>query len=135
MTRRGTILVWEPCFGSASFPCENAFEKCTTKTELFNGKRYTKRYKKFSYTLNCTLKCPSTFPYSYGLIHHLVFEKNYFIWTNNIFYSLRNQKWDKTNSWSLKYIENKYEVTLDFFANFAYVSSYLDLKDFAWKRG
>ena len=54
--------------------------------------------------------------------------------TNNIFYSLRNQKWDKTNSWSLKYIKNKYEVTLNSFANFAYVSSYLYLKDFAWKR-
>ena len=53
---------------------------------------------------------------------------------NNIFYSLRNQKWDKTNSWSLKYIENKYEVKLDSFANFAYVCSYLHLKDFAWKR-
>ena len=51
--------------------------------------------------------------------------------TNNIFYSLRNQKWDKINSWSLKYIENEYEVTSDSFANFAYVSN---LKDFAWKR-
>ena len=44
--------------------------------------------------------------------------------TNNI-YSLGNQKWDKTNSWSLKYIESKYELRLDSFANFAYVSSYL----------
>ena len=32
--------------------------------------------------------------------------------TNNIFYSLRNQKWDKTNDWSLEYIENNYQVTL-----------------------
>ena len=54
--------------------------------------------------------------------------------TKNIFYSLRNQKWDKTNSWSLKYIENKYEVTLDSFANFADVSSCLHLEGFAWKR-
>ena len=54
--------------------------------------------------------------------------------TNNIFYSLGNEKWGETNSWSLKYIENKYEVTRDSFANFAYVSSYLHLKDFAWKR-
>ena len=28
-------------FGSASFPCQNASENCTTKTELFNVKRYT----------------------------------------------------------------------------------------------
>ena len=26
----------------ASFPCQNAFEKCTTKTELWNGKTYFK---------------------------------------------------------------------------------------------
>ena len=33
--------------------------------------------------------------------------------TNNIFYNLGNQKWDKTNNWSWKYIKNKYKVTLD----------------------
>ena len=33
-----------------------------------------------------------------------------------------------------KNIENRYEVTLDSFPSFAYVSSYLNLKDFAWKR-
>ena len=30
-------------FGNASFLCENAFEKFSTKTELFNGKRYIKK--------------------------------------------------------------------------------------------
>ena len=25
------------------FPCQNAFEKCTTKTELRNGKSYIKK--------------------------------------------------------------------------------------------
>ena len=29
--------------GNASFPCQNAFKNCTTKTELFNGKRYIKK--------------------------------------------------------------------------------------------
>ena len=29
-------------FGNASFPCQNAFEKCTTKTRLCNGKSYIK---------------------------------------------------------------------------------------------
>ena len=51
--------------------------------------------------------------------------------TNNILYSLGDQKWDETNSWSLKYIQNEYQVTLDSFVNFTYVSSYLHLKDFA----
>ena len=43
MTRRGAILFKEPCFASASFPCQNAFEKSFTKTEVFNGKRYTEK--------------------------------------------------------------------------------------------
>ena len=40
----------------------------------------------------------------------------------------------QNNSWFLKYIENKYEVTSDSFTNFAYVGSYLHLNDFAWKQ-
>ena len=54
--------------------------------------------------------------------------------TNNIFYSLGNQIWHKTNDIFWKYIKNKDEVTLDSFRNFAYVSSHLHLKSFAWKR-
>ena len=30
-------------FGNASFPCQNAFEKCTTKTELCNPKKCIKK--------------------------------------------------------------------------------------------
>ena len=30
-------------FGNASFPCQNAFEKCTTKTGLCNCKSYIKK--------------------------------------------------------------------------------------------
>ena len=30
-------------FGNASFSCQNAFEKCTAKTELCNGKNYIKK--------------------------------------------------------------------------------------------
>ena len=33
----------ESPFRNASFRCQNAFEKCTTKTELCNGKRYIKK--------------------------------------------------------------------------------------------
>ena len=29
------------------------------------------------YTLNCSHKCPCTFPHSYELLRHLVFEKNH----------------------------------------------------------
>ena len=32
-----------------------------------------------SYTLNCSHKCPCTFPHSYALLRRLVFEKNHFM--------------------------------------------------------
>ena len=60
--------------------------------------------------------------------------KALFCKTNNIFYSLKNGIWDKTKAWFWKYIQNKGKVTLESFRNFAYVSSYLHLKSFAWKR-
>ena len=41
-------------FGNALFPRQNAFEKCTTKTELLLAKATWK-----SYTLDCSCKCPS----------------------------------------------------------------------------
>ena len=45
----------------ATFPCQNAFEKCIITTELCNGKAISK-----SYTLYCSCKCPCMFPYSYA---------------------------------------------------------------------
>ena len=74
MTRRGAIFVEEPCFASASFPCQNVFKKCTTKTEVLMEKGIQKNY-----TLNCSHKCSCTFPHSYALLRHLVFEKNHFM--------------------------------------------------------
>ena len=68
-----------------------------------------------SYTLNCSHKCPSTFPHSYALLRHLISRKTILFETNKIFYSLGNQNCDKTNNWSEKYIKNKYAVTLKFF--------------------
>ena len=53
--------------------------------------------------------------------------------TNNIFYSLGNCICHKSNSIFWMYSKNNGEVTLDSFRNFAYVSSYLRLKCFAWK--
>ena len=47
-------------FGNVLFPCQNAFEKCTTKTELCNGKSC------ISYTLDCSCKLPCMFPHSYA---------------------------------------------------------------------
>ena len=32
-----------------------------------------------SYTLNCSHKCPDTFPHSYALLRRLIFEKNDFM--------------------------------------------------------
>ena len=43
ITRRGTISFWELTFGNASFPCQNAFEKCTKQTEPCNRKSYIKK--------------------------------------------------------------------------------------------
>ena len=60
--------------------------------------------------------------------------KTLFSKTTNIFYSLENRIWDKTKQWFWKYIKNKGKVTLESFRNFAYVNSYLHLKNFAWKR-
>ena len=54
--------------------------------------------------------------------------------TNNIFYSQEYQVWHKDDNRFWKVIENKGEVTVDGFRNFPYVSSYLRLKTFAWKR-
>ena len=82
------------------------------------------------YTLTCSLKCPCAFLHSYALLRHLVFKKNHFIWNKQHFLQPREPKMRHINSWSLEYIENKYQVTSDSFVNFAYVSSYLHLKDF-----
>ena len=119
--------------------CLLPMRKCVWKVHHENWtfqwqKVHKKIYKKFTYTLIV----PSNALAHFRIVTHCYttsFSRKIILYeTNNIFYSLRNQKGDKTNSWSLKYIENKYEVTIDFFANFAYVSSYLDLKDFARKR-
>ena len=107
--------------------------KCVWKV---HHKKWTfwwqKVYKK--YTLNCSQNALARFRIVTHCYAASFLRKTILCETNNIFYSLGNQKLDKTNSWSLKYIVNKYEVTLDSFPNFAYVSSYFHLKDFAWKR-
>ena len=41
--RRRNNLIQELPFGNVSFPCQNAFKKCTTKTKIFNGKSYIKK--------------------------------------------------------------------------------------------
>ena len=38
--RNNFILI--TTFGNASFPCQNSFENCTTKTELCHGESYIK---------------------------------------------------------------------------------------------
>ena len=51
-----------------------------------------------SNAINCSHKCPCTFPHSYALLRRLVLRKTILYETYNIFYSLGNQKLDKTNS-------------------------------------
>ena len=60
--------------GNDSFPCQNVFEKYTTKTELCNGTSLSK-----SYILGCSCKYLYMFPHSYAKKHCLVFDKNYFM--------------------------------------------------------
>ena len=44
------------------------------------------------YKLNCSRKCPCTFPHSYALLRHLVFEKNHFIRNKQHFLEPREPK-------------------------------------------
>ena len=55
--------------------------------------------------------------------------------TNNILLRKYYWKLGKMNARFWNNIWNKSKVTLDSFRNFAYVSSYLHLKSFAWKKG
>ena len=48
-------------FRNASFPCQNEFEKCTTKTGICNWRAISK-----SYTLDCSRKFPCAFTHSYA---------------------------------------------------------------------
>ena len=41
--KKEIILFEKLLFGNALFPCQNAFEKWTTKTQLYNGKSYIKK--------------------------------------------------------------------------------------------
>ena len=63
-----------------------------------------------SYTLDCSCKCPCTFPHSYA---DSFLQKIVLCETNNIFYSVENLVWHKVNDIFSKYIKNKGEVTLD----------------------
>ena len=52
-------FILSAAFGNASFPCQNAFENCATKTELCTVKAIKK-----TYTLDCSCKFPCTFPHN-----------------------------------------------------------------------
>ena len=36
-------LILTTTFGNTSFPCQNVFKNCTTKTKLFNGKSHVRK--------------------------------------------------------------------------------------------
>ena len=44
------------------------------------------------YKLNCSLKCPCTFPRSYAFLRHLLFGKNHFMWNKQHFLLPRESK-------------------------------------------
>ena len=109
------IGTWSSCqknlFSTISYLCQNFIWHMITLRVLARFRIVTRRYSaSFSQKLNL---CEA----------------------NNIFYSQGNYISDKMNDILWKYIKNKCNVSLDSFCNFAYVSTYLCLKSFAWKRG
>ena len=115
------------------YKCLFSMPKCVWKVHhknwSFQWQKYTKKlYAKYSH------KCPRTFPHSYVLLRCLVpLEKPFYVklTTFSTAYGAKNET--KLIA-DLKSTSKKYEVTLESFPNFAYVSSYLHLKHFAWKR-
>ena len=85
---RRTIL----SFGNALLPCQSASEKCSTKTDICNGKSYIKN-------LYTRLELQ--------MLVNILFSKNYW-------------KLGKVNARFWKNIENIGKVTWDSFQNFAY---------------
>ena len=74
-------------------PISNAFEKCTTKTELCNGKGSIKSYK-----LDCSCKRPCTFPHSYARNKASFLIKTTLYETNNTLFSKNYWKLGKMNA-------------------------------------
>ena len=71
--------------GNASFPCQNAFKKCTTKTELCNSESYIKKlYSRLQ------VQCR----HNYAQYNSLVFDKT-LCETNNIFLARTVQNQEK----------------------------------------
>ena len=64
----------------------------------------------------------------------LFLRKKYFKGNKHHFLQPRDANMKQKQQLILKVYQKKYEVPFDSFANFANVSSYLHLKDFAWKR-
>ena len=91
MTSRGTILVYvlEVPLSHAKMRLKSAPQK----VNFLMAQNIPKIY-----MLNCSHKCPCTFPHSYTLQAASFLRKTILCETDNIFYSLGNQKLDKTNS-------------------------------------
>ena len=91
-------------FWKASFSFWNAREKCTTNSGLFNGKRFTKKALHWIVATNALAR------------FHIV---------THCYATSFSKKKSKVNMRS-----RKYEVTLNSFANFPYVSSFFPFKRF-----
>ena len=79
MTRRGTILV-----KNHVLEVRPSHAKMRLNTPQKLNFLMAKGIQK-CYTLNCSHKCPCTFPHSYALLRHLIFKKTILCETNNIF--------------------------------------------------
>ena len=73
------------------------------------------------------------FPHSYAWLRSLFLDKTHLCETSNIFYLVKYDFSQKTGDVIWKFIKNKGYLTVNTFPNYAYASSYFDLKSFAWK--
>ena len=81
-------------FGNAFFPCQNAFEKCTTKTKLCNRESYIKKlYTRFAAgnARTCSRIVTRSTTVSFSI-------KITLCETNNIAFSKNYSKLGKTNA-------------------------------------
>ena len=115
-------------FENASFQCQNGFEKCTTKTELCDGKSYIEKL----YT-RLQLQMPLHVSAQLSIVTQPCFQQEPLYVKLTTFFlakTIEHQAKRTLDSES----RFKIKVTLDNFRKFANISSHSHLKSFAWKR-
>ena len=87
MTKTGTIFIKNHVLEVPLFHAKMRLKSALQK-EVF---LLTKSIQK-SYTLNCSHKCPCTFPHSHAVLRCLFFKKNHLMWNQQHFQQPREPK-------------------------------------------